>query len=104
MNGYAGKILRINLTDGKITAIPTSRYEQWVGGHGMGSAIFFDLVKDKTIDGFHPDNVVTIMTSPLGHTRAGGGRQNGSPGHRRSVLSHRLVHPQQLRRPIFRHA
>ena len=30
----------------------------------MGSAIFFDLVKDKTIDGFHPDNVVTLMTSP----------------------------------------
>ena len=76
MNGYAGKILRINLTDGKITAIPTSRYEQWVGGHGMGSAIFFDLVKDKTIDGFHPDNVVTIMTSPLSGTLApaAGGR------------------------------
>ncbi len=68
MNGYAGKILRINLTDGKITSIPTSRYEQWVGGHGMGSAIFFDLVKDKTIDGFHPGNVVTIMTSPLSGT------------------------------------
>jgi aldehyde:ferredoxin oxidoreductase len=68
MNGYAGKILRINLTDGKITTIPTSRYEQWVGGHGMGSAIFFDLVKDKTIDGFHPGNVVTIMTSPLSGT------------------------------------
>ena len=31
----------------------------------MGSALFFDLVKDKTIDGFHPDNVVTLMTSPL---------------------------------------
>ncbi len=76
MNGYAGKILRINLTDGKITTIPTSRYEQWIGGHGMGSAIFFDLVKDKTIDGFHPDNVVTIMTSPLSGTLtpAAGGR------------------------------
>jgi aldehyde:ferredoxin oxidoreductase len=68
MNGYAGKILRINLTDRKITIIPTSRYEKWVGGHGMGSAIFFDLVKDKTIDGFHPGNVVTIMTSPLSGT------------------------------------
>ena len=31
----------------------------------MGSAIFFDLVKDKTIDGFDPANVVTLMTSPL---------------------------------------
>ena len=76
MNGYAGKILRINLTDGKIMTIPTNRYEQWIGGHGMGSAIFFDLVKDKTIDGFHPGNVVTIMTSPLSGTLtpAAGGR------------------------------
>ena len=63
MNGYAGKILRVNLTKRKISSIDTKNYEQWVGGHGMGSAIFWDLVKDKTIDGFNPANVVTIMTS-----------------------------------------
>jgi aldehyde:ferredoxin oxidoreductase len=42
----------------------------------MGSAIFFDLVKDKTIDGFDPANVVTIMTSPFCGTLvpAAGGR------------------------------
>ncbi len=68
MNGYAGKILRLDLTERTISTIPTAQYEQWMGGHGMGSAIFFDLVKDKTIDGFHPDNVVTLMTSPLSGT------------------------------------
>ena len=68
MNGYAGKILRLDLTNRKITTITTRKYEQWVGGHGMGSAIFFDLVKDKKIDGFDPRNVVTIMTSPLSGT------------------------------------
>jgi aldehyde:ferredoxin oxidoreductase len=68
MNGYAGKILKIDLSARKITSIPTKKYEQWVGGHGMGSALFFDLVKDKTIDGFNPDNVVTMMTSPLSGT------------------------------------
>lgn len=68
MNGYAGKILRIDLSQQKITHIPTKKYDQWVGGHGMGSAIFFDLVKDKTIDGFHEDNLVTLMTSPLSGT------------------------------------
>jgi len=68
MYGYAGKILRINLSNRKITTIPTRQYEQWVGGHGMGSAIFFDLVKDKTIDGFDPANVITLMTSPLSGT------------------------------------
>ena len=42
----------------------------------MGSAIFFDLVEDKTIDGFHSANVVTMMTSPLSGTLvpAGAGR------------------------------
>jgi aldehyde:ferredoxin oxidoreductase len=76
MNGYAGNILRLDLTGRKVSAIPTSDYEQWGGGHGMGSAIFFDLVKDKTIDGFDPANVVTIMTSPLCGTLvpAAGGR------------------------------
>ena len=68
MNGYAGKILKLDLTHRKVTTIPTKKYEDWMGGHGMGSAIFFDLVKDKTIDGLHPDNVVTIMTSPFSGT------------------------------------
>lgn len=58
----------MNLTQRKISIIPTKDYEQWVGGHGIGSALFWDLVKDKTIDGFHPDNVVTILTSPLSGT------------------------------------
>ena len=68
MNGYAGKILSLDLTRRKVGAIPTRKYQHWMGGHGMGSAIFFDLVKDKTIDGFDPANVVTMMTSPLSGT------------------------------------
>jgi len=68
MNGYAGKILILDLTKREVGSIPTSKYEGWMGGHGMGSAIFFDMVKDKTIDGFHPNNVVTMMTSPLSGT------------------------------------
>jgi aldehyde:ferredoxin oxidoreductase len=76
MNGYAGKILRLDLTERRLSTIPTSDYEGWGGGHGMGTAIFFDLVQDKTIDGFDPANVVTIMTSPLCGTLvpAAGGR------------------------------
>ncbi|MCX5901243.1 MAG: aldehyde:ferredoxin oxidoreductase, partial [Proteobacteria bacterium] len=68
MNGYTGKLLRIKLTDRTFSEMATSGYVQWGGGHGMGSAIFFDLVKDKTIDGLDPANVVTIMTSPLSGT------------------------------------
>lgn len=68
MYGYTGKILRVNLTTNKISTLDTSDYEQWGGGHGFGSAIFWDLVKDKAISGFDPANIVTIMTSPLSGT------------------------------------
>ena len=71
MAGYVGKILRINLTTGDIATINTQDYAEWGGGHGIGSAIFWDLVADKTLtDGFDPRNVVTIMTSPLSGTLA----------------------------------
>lgn len=73
MNGYAGKILRLNLTKRSVSTIDTKDYEEWVGGHGMGSAIFWDLVPDKKISGFDERNVVTIMTSPLTGTLAPGG-------------------------------
>jgi len=66
--GYAGRLLRIDLSAKRVMHIPTQRYADWVGGHGIGSAIFFELVKDKTIDGFDPANVVTLMTSPLSGT------------------------------------
>lgn len=72
MDGYAGNILRVNLNDRNISTILTSDYEQWGGGHGIGSAIFFNLVTDKTIDGFDPANIITIMTSPLSGTMAPG--------------------------------
>ncbi|MDR5672082.1 aldehyde ferredoxin oxidoreductase N-terminal domain-containing protein [Halalkaliarchaeum sp. AArc-GB] len=68
MKGHAGKILDIDLTNREISTIDTSEYEEWVGGHGMGTAIFYDRVEDKTIDAFDPDNVITMMTSPLAGT------------------------------------
>lgn len=68
MHGYTGRILRLDLTSGKISSIETKKYEKWGGGHGIGSALFWDLCPDKTIDGFDPRNVVTIMTSPLSGT------------------------------------
>jgi aldehyde:ferredoxin oxidoreductase len=68
MSGYAGKILRVNLTSRSISTIETKDYEEWGGGHGIGSALFWDLVPDKAISGFDPRNIVTLMTSPLSGT------------------------------------
>src|SRR5574340_1314386 len=68
--GYTGKILRVDLTKKAVSTIDTAKYEEYGGGHGMGSAIFFELVKDKTIAAYDPANVITIMTSPLSGTIA----------------------------------
>ncbi|MBN2105947.1 MAG: aldehyde:ferredoxin oxidoreductase [Deltaproteobacteria bacterium] len=68
MYGYTGKLLRINLTTRAVSEMATNDYTQWGGGHGIGSAVFFDLVPDKTIGCYDPANVVTIMTSPLSGT------------------------------------
>ena len=67
-NGYAGKILRIDLTNKKISSIETKKYKKWGGGHGIGSALFWDFCKDKTVNGLDPGNVVTFMTSPVSGT------------------------------------
>jgi len=63
---------RVNLTDRTTAVMDTEAYRQWGGGHGIGSAVFFDLVKDKTVSGLDPANVMTIMTSPLTGTLAFG--------------------------------
>ena len=70
--GYTVKILRLNLSNKSTSVIDTEQYEKWGGGHGIGSAIFWDLCPDKTIDGFDPRNVITVMSSPLSGTLAPG--------------------------------
>jgi aldehyde:ferredoxin oxidoreductase len=78
-NGYTGKILKVNLTTGEIGAMDTSRYEEFGGGYGMGTAIFWDLAvapgEWDLKDPFDPRNVLPIMTGPLAGTGVpGGGR------------------------------
>lgn len=70
MYGYMGRILRIDLLHKVVSTLDTSAYAAWGGGHGLGSAIFFDLAKDKTVGGYDPGNIITIMTSPLSGTLA----------------------------------
>ncbi len=83
--GYTGKILRVNLTTKQISRIDTAKYEEFGGGHGMGSAIFFDLVGDQLpFPAFDPRNLIIMMASPFAGTFVpGSGRcevQSLSPG------------------------
>ena len=67
--GYTGKILRVNLTDKSIATIPTEKYDEYGGGHGMGSAIFFDLVGDQLpFEAFDPRNLIIMMAHPFAGT------------------------------------
>ncbi len=42
--GWAGKILRVNFTNGKISTEDTSKYKDYVGGMGIGYKIIYDEV------------------------------------------------------------
>jgi aldehyde:ferredoxin oxidoreductase len=75
--GYAGKILRVNLTKKSISTLNTEQYAEYAGGHGIGSAIFWELAADQLpFSAFDPRNVVTVMTGPFSGTAvpAAGGR------------------------------
>jgi aldehyde:ferredoxin oxidoreductase len=70
--GYAGKILRINLSTKAIGTIDTARYEEFGGGYGMGTAIFWDLAvapgEWDLKDPYDPQNVLPLMVGPLAAT------------------------------------
>lgn len=77
MYGHAGKILHLKLSDLSYEVIDTEKYREWGGGHGLGTALFWDLCKDKTLtDGRHEKNVVVVASSPFSGTTApaAGGR------------------------------
>ena len=67
--GYTGKILRVNLTTKQVSTLPTEKYMDYGGGHGMGSAIFFELVGAQLpFEAFDPRNLIIMMTSPFAGT------------------------------------
>ena len=67
-NGYAGKILSINLTKKTITTLDTEKYKEYAGGIGIASAIFWDLAVapgDWDLkDAYDPRNVISLMSGP----------------------------------------
>jgi len=64
--GYAGKLLRVNLTTGKIWIQPWTPEEMraYVGGVGIGAKILYDEVGPK-VHWDHPDNRLILATGPL---------------------------------------
>jgi len=76
MNGYGGTILRVNLTDGKITKelTPAQLARDFIGGRGFGIYFLFKEVH-KSADPLGPENKLIISTGPLsGMMVPGGGK------------------------------
>jgi aldehyde:ferredoxin oxidoreductase len=74
MNGYAGRILRVDLTEGKIETEPTSSYvKKWFGGDAIGSTIICNEVSPEC-RAYDPENVITFNMGPLCGTSRGGSK------------------------------
>lgn len=66
-SGWTGQGLRINLTTGEITKVPTQK--DWIGGTALGYKIFWDEVPPKT-QAFDEANKIVIAPGPLTGTGA----------------------------------
>jgi aldehyde:ferredoxin oxidoreductase len=62
--GWAGKILRVNLTTGAITTEPTEPYKGYIGGMGIANKIMYDEVPAGTKP-FDEANKVVFSVGPL---------------------------------------
>ncbi|SKC84811.1 aldehyde ferredoxin oxidoreductase family protein [Maledivibacter halophilus] len=71
MFGWAGKLLRVNLTDGTIKKENLNMKDAnlYLGARGLGSKILMDEV-DPKIDAFNPGNKLIFMAGPLTGTLA----------------------------------
>ncbi|UCD08999.1 MAG: hypothetical protein JSU79_11730 [Dehalococcoidales bacterium] len=72
--GYAGKIIRVDLTTGTTNEeFPKEEIlKKWIGGAGLGAMYLYDEV-DPDIDCFFPENRLIFTTGPLAGTRIPGG-------------------------------
>jgi len=71
MNAWMGKLLRVNLSTGKISTEPLNMTDahNFVGCRGLGTKIYCDEV-DPRVDPLSPENKLIFITGPLTGTFA----------------------------------
>jgi hypothetical protein len=63
--GYAGEILKIDLSDGKTTKLRTADYaDKYLGGRGIAARLYLDMVPPH-VKAFAPENHLIFMTGPV---------------------------------------
>ena len=63
MNGWTGKLLRVNLTDGTTSIESSEKYFDYIGGKGMANRIMYDEVPAGTKP-TDPENKVVFAVGP----------------------------------------
>lgn len=65
MNGYGGKILRVDLTSGSVTAQPLDPKvaKDYIGGRGFAARIIYDEVRGA--DPLGPENELVVASGPF---------------------------------------
>ncbi|MFO8101869.1 MAG: aldehyde ferredoxin oxidoreductase family protein [Dehalococcoidia bacterium] len=74
MAAFQGKILEVNLTDGTTgtSVVDKDILRKYIGGSGLAARLFFDRVP-LDVDPLSGDNVMFVMTGPLGGLAMPGG-------------------------------
>ena len=68
--GWCGKILKVDLSLGKIMELDTMAYaDRFLGGRGVATRIYWDEV-GPDVGAFDPENRLILMTGPLAATGA----------------------------------
>ena len=69
--GWAGQILRVDLTRGSVTTEPLRLdwAEEYIGGRGLGARYLYEEM-DPSVDALGPDNKLIMATGPLTGTNA----------------------------------
>ena len=66
MNGYAGKIVFVDLTSGRVSkeSLPEKLYRSLLGGTGLGAKILYERVKSG-VDPLGPENMLGFLSGLL---------------------------------------
>ena len=74
-NGYAGQILSVDLTSGKVARLPTAHYaDRFIGGRGLAAKLYWDMVPPGA-GATSPENALICATGPVaGFNGFAGGR------------------------------
>ncbi|HDN05365.1 aldehyde ferredoxin oxidoreductase, partial [Candidatus Bathyarchaeota archaeon] len=71
LGGYIGKILRVDLTERRISTekLDAEIAKKFIGGKGLGAKILYDSLKLGT-DPLSPENILIFASGPLTATLA----------------------------------